>query len=339
MNTLANGNMCKRRKVFSFNSELYKVTGVQKVLMDIHHAVKEDYDAIIVGTVSYGMVDKSHQIFEDEYKQFKNPFMFYDSIVVLHERKFLLLFWILNHIFFQHIKLVYVHHNIFHNHKVMAIMPTTVVSISDKCTENLMNYFKVPKRHIHKISNCVRELYPHFHDCPQADYISIIYPARINNIKRQIEVYKHLKGKVKEQIKIKFVGTGPCYEELRKIIAGDSQFECLGFRNDVLDLLQKSNYMMLFSTTEGLPITLIEASMCGCPIICNDVGGNLEIAHDGENAFIANSWNELVCVLNSLLDIPKDDYMAMCAKSREIYLSRFTFDMFKQKYLELFSIL
>ena len=64
MNTLANGNMCKRRKVFSFNSELYKVTGVQKVLMDIHHAVKEDYDAIIVGTVSYGMVDKSHQIFE-----------------------------------------------------------------------------------------------------------------------------------------------------------------------------------------------------------------------------------------------------------------------------------
>ncbi len=71
--------------------------------------------------------------------------------------------------------------------------------------------------------------------------------------------------------------------------------------------------------------------MCGCPIICNDVGGNLEIAHDGENAFIANSWNELVCVLNSLLDIPKDDYMAMCAKSREIYLSRFTFDMFKQK--------
>lgn len=44
--------------------------------MDIHHAVKEDYDAIIVGTVSYGMVDKSHQIFEDEYKQFKNPLCF-----------------------------------------------------------------------------------------------------------------------------------------------------------------------------------------------------------------------------------------------------------------------
>ena len=54
---------------------------------------------------------------------------------------------------------------------------------------------------------------------------------------------------------------------------------------------------------------------------------------------LANSWNELVCVLNSLLYIPKDDYMAMSSKSREIYLSSFKFDMFKQKYLELFSIL
>lgn len=49
MNTLANGNMCKRRKVFSFNSELYKVTGVQKVLMDIHHAVKKIMTPLLWG--------------------------------------------------------------------------------------------------------------------------------------------------------------------------------------------------------------------------------------------------------------------------------------------------
>lgn len=83
MNTLANGNMCKRRKVFSFNSELYKVTGVQKVLMDIHHAVKEDYDAIIVGTVSYGMVDKSHQIFEDEYNYQNFLIFLFDILNIL----------------------------------------------------------------------------------------------------------------------------------------------------------------------------------------------------------------------------------------------------------------
>ena len=38
-------------KIFQFNSELHKVTGVQKVLMDIHHAVKDKYDAKIVGAV------------------------------------------------------------------------------------------------------------------------------------------------------------------------------------------------------------------------------------------------------------------------------------------------
>lgn len=34
----------KQRKVFSFNSELYKVTWIQKVLMDVHHAVQENYE-------------------------------------------------------------------------------------------------------------------------------------------------------------------------------------------------------------------------------------------------------------------------------------------------------
>lgn len=46
-------------KVYSFNSELFKVTGVQKVLMDVHHAIMGEYDAKIVGTVPY---DKLHKV-------------------------------------------------------------------------------------------------------------------------------------------------------------------------------------------------------------------------------------------------------------------------------------
>lgn len=41
------------KKVYSFNSVLFKITGVQKVVMDVHHVVKDDYDAKIVGTI-YG---------------------------------------------------------------------------------------------------------------------------------------------------------------------------------------------------------------------------------------------------------------------------------------------
>lgn len=33
-----------KRKVYSFNSELFKVTGVQKVLNDVHHVVMDEYE-------------------------------------------------------------------------------------------------------------------------------------------------------------------------------------------------------------------------------------------------------------------------------------------------------
>ena len=48
-------------RVYSFNSELFKITGVQKVLMDVHHAIMGEYDAKIVGTVPYDKLHKDLQ--------------------------------------------------------------------------------------------------------------------------------------------------------------------------------------------------------------------------------------------------------------------------------------
>ena len=77
------------KKVFSIDTQLYKVTGVEKVLLDIHHAVRNDYEAKIVGTILYKEVNKDHNIPYEEYIHFHNPFMFYNSIVIVHERRLL----------------------------------------------------------------------------------------------------------------------------------------------------------------------------------------------------------------------------------------------------------
>lgn len=322
------------KKIFSVNTELYKVTGVQKVLMDIHHAVMNEYDAKIVGTIPYNQIHNAYGIGREEYIRFKNPFMFYKSIVVVHERKLLLLFWLLNHVLFQRIRLVYVHHNIMYGWKWMP-MPKCVIAISDRCGENLRTYFKVKEKYIHKIFNCVDDIHPLPHKAPSSNEIRILLPARINGQKRQIEIVKKLRGKLSRNIKILFAGIGPHYEELKKMVRDDSQFMALGFRNDIPQLLQQCDYMMLFSAHEGLPITLIEATMCGTPIVCNDVGGNLEIAHDGENAFVTNDWKKLADILNSLPNIPKEEYMRLSRNSRNIYERNFTFNRFKSNYLKL----
>lgn len=325
------------RKIFSFNSELDKVTGVQKVMLDIHKAVKDTYEAQIVGTRPFNQINKEHHIDNNEYIKFTNPFMFYNSIVVVHERKFLLMFWILNHLLFQRIKIVYVHHNIFHNHRLMSIMPRTVVSISDRCTENLIDFFKVPLNHIHKIYNCVIDSHPQPHKYNENGIVTLVYPARINNVKRQIEIYQRLKEKLDSRIKILFAGVGPEYEQLKMVLDGDKQFVALGFVNDIPRLLQDSDYMMLYSKHEGLPITLIEAAMCYTPIVCNDVGGNTEIAHNGENAFVVNDWDMLIYTLNKLPDIKKEEYLKMSSMSRIIYEDNFTFEKFRKHYLDLFG--
>lgn len=324
------------KKVFSFNSELYKVTGVQKVLMDVHHAVQGEYDAKIVGTVPFEKVDANLNIQKDEYIQWrKNPFAFYNSIVFVHERKYLAFFWLLNHILFQKIEVIYIHHNIFHNQKLLSIMPKKVVSISDRSTKNLIDFFKVPLENIYKIHNCVADIKPRSHKECSKETITILYPARINGVKRQLDIYRNLKGKLDKRIKILFAGDGPYLSELKELTNNDPQFECLGFRSDVTSLLQDCDYMMLFSKVEGLSITLIEATMCGTPIVTNDVGGNLEIAHAGENAFIASDWDCLVDVLNRLPKVSAEDYSKMSTASRNIYETNFTFETFKSKYLKL----
>lgn len=330
-----------RRKVFSINTELDKVTGVQKVLLDVHRAVKDDYDARIVGTIPYEKVNGNHGISRAEYMQLKNPFMFRNSIVFVHERKLLALFWLLNNVLFQRIKIVYIHHNVFYTHRRLSIMPKTVVAISDSGIENLTGYFKVPIGHIHKIYNCVMDIKPRAHSVPSNGDISIIYPARINDVKRQIEIVNRLEGKIDGRVKIYFAGEGPMLEQLKERVKGNDQFIALGFRADVLRLMQEMDYMMLFSKHEGLPITLIEADMTGTPVICNNVGGNAEIVHNGENGFVLekDDWEGLIKTLNALPEISAEEFKRLSDEGRHLYEKNFTFEHFKKQYLSLLETL
>lgn len=326
------------KKVFSFNSELYKVTGVQKVLMDVHHAVQGEYDAKIVGTVPFEKVDGNHHISKEEYIHWKkNPFMFYNSIVIIHERKFLAFFWLLNHFLFQRIKIVYVHHNIFHNQRFLSIMPKTVVAIADRGIENLTSFFRVPGENIHKIHNCVKDVHPSQHRTRCLDKVKILYPARINGQKRQVEIVEQLRGMLDSRIKISFVGIGPQFEELKDCIQGAPNFEMLGFRNDIYKLMQEYDYVMLYSVHEGLPITLIEADMLGVPILCSDVGGNSEVCIDKKNGWVIKNWEDLISILNGLPQIDDLQYIQMSRNGRKIYEEKFRFEIFKKKYLDLLA--
>lgn len=329
----------KFKKIYSIDTQLYKITGVEKVMLDIHRALKDVYQAKIVGTISFDKVRKEHGISKEEYIKFSNPFIFYNSIVVVHERKLLILFWILNNLLFQKIKIIYVHHSLFYNHKFITKLPKTIVAIADKGIENLVEYFKAPKENIHKIYNCVVDSYKKKHPDKHLGKVTLLLPGRINNFKQQFEIVRQLKGKLDKRILIRFAGDGERLDELKNICSDDPNFEVLGYRNDIISLLEETDYIFLFSTQEGLSITLIEGTMVGMPIVCNSVGGNPEICHDGKNGWVLNDWDALIKTLNNLPNVSQEDYRRMCNESRRIYEENFTFDIFKEKYLKLLKTL
>lgn len=330
-----------KRKVFQLNTELYKVTGIQSVILDIHEALKDDFDVKIVGNIPFDRINESLRISENDYIRLKNPFMFRNSVVIIHERRLLPFMWLLSHIPRLNIKYIYVHHNELYGNKKLSLFPKNIVAISDAGIRNLTEYFGVPRANITKIHNCVRES----SQCKprtkkfDPDNITILYPARINSVKRQIEIVNHLKGKLDPRVKILFAGTGPQYDEFEKLCKGSTQFRALGFRNDISELMQNCDFMMLFSKHEGLPISLIEAAKAGLPAICNNVGGNIEIVQDGRSGIVTDEWDSLIDVLNKLPNLKQLNLDKMSSVSREIYMNCFNFTIFKKNYYKLINSL
>jgi len=85
------------------------------------------------------------------------------------------------------------------------------------------------------------------------------------------------------------VGRGPLSTSLRARhveLALGEQFQFLGQRDDVLQLLAGADAFVLASLHEGLPVALMEATSVGLPIVASSVGGVPQILEDGVDALL-----------------------------------------------------
>jgi glycosyltransferase involved in cell wall biosynthesis len=77
-------------------------------------------------------------------------------------------------------------------------------------------------------------------------------------------------------VRLGFLGAGPLESDLKafatELGVGD-RIRFLGFRPDVPDCLHASDFWLSASSTEGLPLSLLEAMAAGLPIVATSVGG------------------------------------------------------------------
>ena len=92
-------------------------------------------------------------------------------------------------------------------------------------------------------------------------------------------------------LSVSFFGAGPNDKALRELAArlALTNVDFPGFVTDVESIWKMHHALVLPSRTEGLPLALIEAMMCGRFGIVTNEGGSSEVVEDGRTGFIANA--------------------------------------------------
>ena len=72
--------------------------------------------------------------------------------------------------------------------------------------------------------------------------------------------------------------------------------ELAGFQSNVESWLERSRLFVMTSASEGLPLAIIEAMLCGLPVVAPAVGDIPDLIVDGRNGFLFEPGDVGSCV-------------------------------------------
>jgi glycosyltransferase involved in cell wall biosynthesis len=126
--------------------------------------------------------------------------------------------------------------------------------------------------------------------------------ARLTSIKRPdrfLEIARRLAVEHPEAI-FAICGEGDLLPGLRASAGANVRF--LGWRGDVETVYAASDLVVLTSDNEGMPVSLIEAAMCGVPAVATRVGSVAEVVLDGMSGLLGSTnVAELAMLVGRLL--------------------------------------
>lgn len=121
--------------------------------------------------------------------------------------------------------------------------------------------------------------------------IDVILTARLTLVKR-IDILLHSIRLVADRVpavKVVIIGDGESRADLERLsgeLGLERNVSFVGSRNDVENWLGESKVFVLTSDLEGLPLSVMEAMMCGVPVVVSDVGDLRDIVEDGVNGYL-----------------------------------------------------
>ena len=124
------------------------------------------------------------------------------------------------------------------------------------------------------------------------DDFAIVYVAEFIDRKNHRMLLESLAPILRddERVKVVLLGKGILMDEmmgLAKDLDVADQVLFLGYRNNVYEILQCCNLCVATSKSEGLGLGVLEAVLCGCPILISDNRGHRDIVDDKKKYLFA----------------------------------------------------
>ena len=140
----------------------------------------------------------------------------------------------------------------------------------------------------------------------------ILCTGELNKNKNQDTLIKAMKEVVKKhpEAKLLLAGNGPEYDNLVKLVEDlnlSNDVELLGYRTDIQDYVNICDLVVSASYREGLPLNIMEAMICGKPVIASDNRGHRELIRNHENGLIIklDDYTNFINGINLLIEDKK----------------------------------
>lgn len=144
--------------------------------------------------------------------------------------------------------------------------------------------------------------------------------------KNHIAVIKALKSVKNENFRYYIVGEGKNEQQLRTLVSElelQDKIFLLGHRDDIQELCNACDCYIFPSIQEGLPVALMEAIACGCPVIASDIRGNRDLIMNSKYLFAPNDVKKLEELINLFLDENQRSVFEYEAEQNYIKLKEF----------------
>jgi glycosyltransferase involved in cell wall biosynthesis len=232
-------------------------------------------------------------------------------------------------------------------HYFRAVMPFTdrVVFVCEDSRRYLVEERGLPSRKASVVINGI-ELAPFLVRAaapgsvsPRIRFGSVgrMVPVKAQSI--LIDAFVQIAHKLPEA-ELRIVGGGPLEDDLRERArkAGlNGRIRIEGTNRKIADVLQDLDVFVLSSTSEGLPLVILEAMAAGLPVVSTRVGGVAEVAPEGAVSFL--------CTPGSADDLAEAMYRAatsanlsqMGKTARETAVAKFSLDQMWHNYEAIYS--